>query len=88
MNRNSRNHLRESLVGGRNIGAGSQHNHRRGQADDNLDLFSKNRRSLYVASADESSDGTTYHHYCFSDIFMTGISLFTSPVSFSPLFQN
>jgi hypothetical protein len=62
--------LRESLVGGRNIPVGSQY-HRRGHSltgggvfskdthnkDENLDLFSKNRRSLSVASSDESSDG-------------------------------
>ncbi|PNS99542.2 hypothetical protein POPTR_016G139500v4 [Populus trichocarpa] len=61
--------LRESLVGGRNIPVGSQY-HRRGHSltgggvfskdthnkDENLDLFSKNRRSLSVASSDESSD--------------------------------
>ncbi|XP_021290603.1 uncharacterized protein LOC110421346 [Herrania umbratica] len=65
MNRN----LRESLVGGGrnniNVSAASHH-HRRGQSltgglftrdsDENLDLFSKNRRSLSVASSDESSD--------------------------------
>ncbi|KDP21847.1 hypothetical protein JCGZ_00634 [Jatropha curcas] len=60
-----RNSLRESLVGGRKFPAASlsQH-HRRGQSlnglskdsDENLDLFSKNRRSLSVASSDESSD--------------------------------
>ncbi|GAV89118.1 hypothetical protein CFOL_v3_32538 [Cephalotus follicularis] len=56
---NSRYHLRESLVGGRNIPA-----HRRGQSlnviskdsDENLDLFSRNRRTLSVASSDESSE--------------------------------
>ncbi|XVF37382.1 hypothetical protein REPUB_Repub20aG0003200 [Reevesia pubescens] len=63
--------LRESLVGGgrnnnNNISKASHH-HRRGQSlngelllprasDENLDLFSKNRRSLSVASSDESSD--------------------------------
>ncbi|KAG5248375.1 flocculation protein [Salix suchowensis] len=61
--------LRESLAGGRNIPVGSQY-HRRGHSltgggvfskdnhnkDENLDLFSKNRRSLSVASSDESSD--------------------------------
>lgn len=61
MNRN----VRESLVGGRNIPAVSQH--RRGRSlngvirdttDENLDLFSRNRRSLSVTSSDESSDGT------------------------------
>ncbi|XP_028120638.1 leucine-rich repeat extensin-like protein 5 [Camellia sinensis] len=59
MNRN----LKESMIGGRNIPAGTQH--RRGlsltgmsrDADENLDLFSRNRRSLSVASSDES-DGT------------------------------
>ncbi|XP_022760936.1 mucin-5AC-like [Durio zibethinus] len=66
MNRN----LRESLVGGRrnninNISSASHH-HRRGQSlnsaliprdsDENLDLFSNNRRSLSVASSDESPD--------------------------------
>ncbi|KAF5941111.1 hypothetical protein HYC85_022278 [Camellia sinensis] len=56
MNRN----LKESMIGGRNIPAGTQH--RRGlsltgmsrDADENLDLFSRNRRSLSVASSDES----------------------------------
>lgn len=61
MNRN----VRESLVGGRNIPALSRH--RRGHsltgisketADENLDLFSRNRRTLSVTSSDESSDGT------------------------------
>ncbi|KAK6279668.1 hypothetical protein POUND7_019935 [Theobroma cacao] len=65
MNRN----LRESLVGGgrNNINVlAASHHHRRGQSltgglfprdsDENLDLFSKNRRSLSVASSDESSD--------------------------------
>ncbi|KAI7996659.1 hypothetical protein LOK49_LG10G02444 [Camellia lanceoleosa] len=55
----SRN-LKESMIGGRNIPAGTQH--RRGlsltgmsrDADENLDLFSRNRRSLSVASSDES----------------------------------
>ncbi|BFG36632.1 hypothetical protein CerSpe_229070 [Prunus speciosa] len=58
MNRNAR----ESLVGGRNIPFGSQH--RRGLSlnltkdsdEGNLDLFSKNRRTLSVTSSDESSD--------------------------------
>ncbi|XP_059428322.1 uncharacterized protein LOC132162090 [Corylus avellana] len=59
MNRN----VRESLLGGRNIPALSRH--RRGQsltaisketADENLDLFSRNRRTLSVTSSDESSD--------------------------------
>ncbi|PON32595.1 serine/arginine repetitive matrix-like protein [Parasponia andersonii] len=57
---------RESLIGGRNIPVLSQH--RRGQSltlaghkevsadENNLDLFSKNRRSLSVTSSDESSD--------------------------------
>lgn len=67
--------VRESLIGGRNIPAVSQH--RRGRsltsisnsnskvdssaavADENLDLFSKNRRTLSVTSSDESSDGTS-----------------------------
>ncbi|GFY83875.1 hypothetical protein Acr_03g0006490 [Actinidia rufa] len=56
MNRSSK----ESLVGGRNIPARPQH--RRGMSltgmskdtDENLDLFSRNRRSLSVASSDES----------------------------------
>ncbi|PSS32769.1 Protein Ycf2 like [Actinidia chinensis var. chinensis] len=56
MNRSSK----ESLVGGRNIPARTQH--RRGMSltgmskdtDENLDLFSRNRRSLSVASSDES----------------------------------
>ncbi|KAL7169461.1 hypothetical protein ACSBR2_034493 [Camellia fascicularis] len=60
MNRN----LKESMIGGRNIPAGTQH--RRGlsltgmsrDADENLDLFSRNRRSLSVASSDESDVGS------------------------------
>ncbi|KAJ7961052.1 mucin-17 isoform X1 [Quillaja saponaria] len=59
----SRN-VRESLFGPRNIAVGSQQHHRRGQSlvgvykesDENLDLFSKSRRTLSVASSDESSD--------------------------------
>ncbi|KAF7825399.1 signaling mucin HKR1 [Senna tora] len=61
----SRN-ARDSLFGPRNLPAGSlqQQQHRRGHSfngiskdpDDNLDLFSKNRRTLSVASSDESSD--------------------------------
>ncbi|CAH2050775.1 unnamed protein product [Thlaspi arvense] len=55
--------LKESLVGGRSIASGTQH--RRGTSlsgmsrdtDENLDLFSRNRRSLSVVSSDES-DGT------------------------------
>ncbi|GAY32313.1 hypothetical protein CUMW_001750 [Citrus unshiu] len=68
MNRYSDNHLRESLVGGRNIPVGMHlhHQHRRGQSltgstkdtsdENHLDLFSKSRRSLSVASSDDSSD--------------------------------
>ncbi|XP_061375505.1 uncharacterized protein LOC133317657 isoform X2 [Gastrolobium bilobum] len=48
---------------GRDSLLGSLNHHRRGQSfngvannDDNLDLFSKNRRSLSVASSDDSSD--------------------------------
>jgi len=57
--------VRESLVGGRNFPALSRH--RQGQSlteisketdDENLDLFSRNRRTLSVTSSDESSDGT------------------------------
>ncbi|KAA8517623.1 hypothetical protein F0562_015097 [Nyssa sinensis] len=56
MNRN----LKDSLTGGRNMRVGSQH--RRGlslngiskDTDENLDLFSRNRRSLSVVSSDES----------------------------------
>uniref|UniRef100_A0A5B7AFL4 Putative GPI-anchored protein PB15E9.01c n=2 Tax=Davidia involucrata TaxID=16924 RepID=A0A5B7AFL4_DAVIN len=52
--------LKDSLIGGRNTPVGSQH--RRGlslngisrDTDENLDLFSRNRRSLSVASSDES----------------------------------
>ncbi|XAR55718.1 Non-specific serine/threonine protein kinase [Bertholletia excelsa] len=52
--------LKESLVGGRSIATGTQH--RRGTSlsgmsrdtDENLDLFSRNRRSLSVVSSDES----------------------------------
>lgn len=69
MNRYSNNHLRESLVGGRNIPVGMHlhHQHRRGHSltgstkdtsdENHLDLFSKSRRSLSVASSDDSSDG-------------------------------
>lgn len=52
--------LRESLVGGRNILAESQHQRGRSligtrrNTDENLDLFSKNPRTLSVASSDES----------------------------------
>ncbi|XP_059668158.1 uncharacterized protein LOC132313422 [Cornus florida] len=57
MNRSS---FKGSVIGGRNITAGSHH--RRGlslngvpkDADENLDLFSRNRRSLSVVSPDES----------------------------------
>ncbi|XP_057971440.1 uncharacterized threonine-rich GPI-anchored glycoprotein PJ4664.02 [Malania oleifera] len=51
---------RESLVGGRNILDGSLHRRGRSltgfskEAAENLDLFSKNRRTLSVASSDES----------------------------------
>ncbi|XP_057476203.1 uncharacterized protein LOC130764116 [Actinidia eriantha] len=52
--------LKESLIGGRNIPARTQH--RRGlsltgmsrDTDENLDLFSRNRPTLSVASSDES----------------------------------
>ncbi|XP_047307232.1 putative GPI-anchored protein pfl2 [Impatiens glandulifera] len=48
--------LKESLTGGRNVTVGSLH--RRGpvhkDSDDKLDLFAKNRRTLSVASSDES----------------------------------
>ncbi|KAJ7950140.1 mucin-17 isoform X1 [Quillaja saponaria] len=55
---------RESLFGTRITPVRSQQQHRRGQSlvgiakesDENLDLFSKNRRTLSVASSDESSD--------------------------------
>ncbi|KAI9074265.1 hypothetical protein K1719_043750 [Acacia pycnantha] len=56
---------RDSLFGARNFPVGSlQQHHRRGQSlngiskdsDDHLDLFSKSRRTLSVASSDESSD--------------------------------
>ncbi|XP_065852724.1 uncharacterized protein [Euphorbia lathyris] len=63
MNRSS---VRESLIGARNfpVASSHSHNHRRGHSlnafskdtDENLDLFSKNRRSLSVASSDDSSD--------------------------------
>lgn len=58
---NGRN-VRESLLG-------SLNHHRRGHSfngvannnhDDNLDLFSNNRRSLSLASSDESSDGDCF----------------------------
>ncbi|KAH7865233.1 hypothetical protein Vadar_003936 [Vaccinium darrowii] len=52
--------LKDSMVGGRNIPARMEH--RRGlslngiskETDENLDLFSRNRRSLSLASSDES----------------------------------
>ncbi|CAN6696629.1 unnamed protein product [Malus baccata var. baccata] len=59
MNRN----VMEYLAGGRNFPTGSQH--RQGQSlnlalndsdEGDLDLFSKNRRTLSVTSSDESSD--------------------------------
>ncbi|XP_010036018.2 serine/arginine repetitive matrix protein 1 isoform X1 [Eucalyptus grandis] len=64
---------REYLFGGRSGPAGPQSHHRRGHslvgvtssrnaaaaADENLDLFSKNRRSISVASSDESSDAAS-----------------------------
>ncbi|KAK3405030.1 hypothetical protein EUGRSUZ_K01295 [Eucalyptus grandis] len=64
---------REYLFGGRSGPAGPQSHHRRGHslvgvtssrnaaaaADENLDLFSKNRRSISVASSDESSDASS-----------------------------
>ncbi|KAJ4832544.1 hypothetical protein Tsubulata_000105 [Turnera subulata] len=68
-NNNSVNGLRESLVGGRNVPAAGSQQHRRGHSlngggfsradggdENNLDLFSKTRRTLSVASSDESSD--------------------------------
>jgi hypothetical protein len=72
MNRN----LRESLAGGRNIPAISQF--RRGNnnnsnnisqngfsrdSDENLDLFSKIRRSFPLASSDELPDGSFQIHF-------------------------
>lgn len=74
MNRN----LRESLAGGRNIPAISQF--RRGNnnnnnnisqngfsrdSDENLDLFSKIRRSFPLASSDELPDGSFQIHFYF-----------------------
>ncbi|KAL5738936.1 hypothetical protein ACOSP7_027884 [Xanthoceras sorbifolium] len=75
MNRNNNNNnMRESLVGGRNFPAGlglQQQQHRRGRSltgfskdaapdENHLDLFSKTRRSLSVASSDDnSSDGAS-----------------------------
>ncbi|WCJ27865.1 hypothetical protein M5689_009588 [Euphorbia peplus] len=64
----NRSTARESLIGARNFPVASSHshnNHRRGHSlngfskdttDENLDLFSRNRRSLSVASSDDSSD--------------------------------
>ncbi|PKI39906.1 hypothetical protein CRG98_039695 [Punica granatum] len=56
---------RDYLLGGRNFPPGSL-NHRRGHsltaprdADENLDLFSRNRRSVSVAPSEESSDAST-----------------------------
>lgn len=83
MNRN----LRESLAGGRNIPAISQF--RRGSnnnnisqngfsrdSDENLDLFSKIRRSFPLASSDELPDG----EFCYNRILvlasMTIISIY------------
>lgn len=56
--------FRDSMITGKNFPISSQH--RRGlslngasrEPDDNLDLFSKSRRSVSVASSDET-DGTT-----------------------------
>uniref|UniRef100_M4ELN9 Uncharacterized protein n=1 Tax=Brassica campestris TaxID=3711 RepID=M4ELN9_BRACM len=68
MNRN----LRESLAGGRNTPAISQF--RRGNisqngfsrdSDENLDLFSKIRRSFPLASSDELPDGSFQIHFPF-----------------------
>ncbi|XP_039000232.1 cell wall protein RBR3-like isoform X2 [Hibiscus syriacus] len=71
MNRNRRESLvsgggRTSVNIHNNVSAAASHNHRRGRSlnaglfprdsDENLDLFSKSRRSLSVASSDESSD--------------------------------
>lgn len=62
LNMMSGRNVRESLLG-------SLNNHRRGHSfngvannnhDDNLDLFSNNRRSLSLASSDESSDGDCF----------------------------
>ncbi|KAF8394801.1 hypothetical protein HHK36_018737 [Tetracentron sinense] len=55
---------KESLAGGRPLPAGSLHRRGRSLAgfsrdtDENLDLFSRNRRSLSVASSDESDVST------------------------------
>lgn len=85
MNRN----VRESLVGGRNFPAGSQQQHRRGGSlnlavlsssmkqdpdESSLDLFSKNRRTLSVASSDDSSDGTfqSSHHSFLVLVYICG----------------
>ncbi|KAK7834558.1 hypothetical protein CFP56_024677 [Quercus suber] len=70
--------VRESLIGGRNIPAVSQHQQGHSLtsicnsnskvksfaavADKNLDLFSKNCRTLSVTSDDESSNGTLHLH--------------------------
>jgi len=63
LNMMSGRNVRESLLG-------SLNSHRRGHSfngvannnnhDDNLDLFSNNRRSLSLASSDESSDGDCF----------------------------
>lgn len=75
------------MVGGRNIPARMEH--RRGlslngiskETDENLDLFSRNRRSLSLASSDES-DGTSH-----SSSLSTSISSF-SLVYFDSVDQN
>ena len=61
--------MKESLIGGRNVP------HRHGPSlngiskdtDENMDLFSWNRRSLYVASSDES-DRTFHKLYYYVDV--------------------
>ncbi|CAL1378355.1 unnamed protein product [Linum trigynum] len=69
----SRSNFRESLVGGggggggRTLLAASHHLHRRGHSlnsltkdsDENLDLFSRNRRSFSLAPSDDPSDATS-----------------------------
>uniref|UniRef100_A0A2P2JA93 DNA binding protein n=1 Tax=Rhizophora mucronata TaxID=61149 RepID=A0A2P2JA93_RHIMU len=74
MNRSS---LRESVAVGNGRNLPGLRQHLRGQsltsfsnskdaADENLDLFSKNRRTFSVASSDESSDGNIRTSY---DVF-------------------
>lgn len=67
--------FRDSLITGKNFPISSQH--RRGlslngasrEPDDHLDLFSKSRRSVSVASSDET-DGTSFFFLTFSSVYI------------------